>query len=163
MTETMPRITAVEARLPATVIVDVDNGERYMVDLTGWIATGGEILASLQSPGIFERAFVSDHGAAVAWDDDDLAIDARHLQLLAREQQEFDRNAIAAWQAAMELSNHEAADFLGIAVSTWNTYKAGSTIPAAVAMACRAAERDPIIMQAHFRPRRAAGRPREST
>src|SRR4051794_22058127 len=109
MTETMPRITAVETRLPATVIVDVDNGERYMVDLTGWIATGGEIFARLQSSDIFELAFVSDHGAAIAWDDGDLAIYARHLQLLAREQQEFDRNAIVAWQTVMELSNHEAA------------------------------------------------------
>jgi hypothetical protein len=30
-----------------------------------------------------------------------------------------------------------------------------------VAMLCRAARPDPILMHAHFRPRRAAGRPRK--
>ena len=61
----------------------------------------------------------------------------------------------------MQLSNHEAAALLGIAVSTWNAYKAQGNIPSAVAMLCRAAQRDPIMMQAHFRPRRTAGRPRK--
>jgi type IV secretory pathway TrbD component len=61
----------------------------------------------------------------------------------------------------MSLSNNEAADLLGISASTWNAYKAGAPIPAAVAMLCRAAQRDPILMQAHYRPRQA-GRPRKS-
>src|SRR5947209_1469838 len=46
-------------------------------------------------------------------------------------------------------------------LSAWNAYKAGAPIPAVVAMLCRAAQRDPILMQAHYRPRRA-GRPRKS-
>jgi type IV secretory pathway TrbD component len=61
----------------------------------------------------------------------------------------------------MQLSNQEAAALLGIAVSTWSAYKAQGNIPSAVAMLCRAARRDPILMHAHFRPRRAAGRPRK--
>ena len=65
------------------------------------------------------------------------------------------------WQKAMALSNSEAADLLGISVSTWNAYKAGASIPGAIAMLCRAARRDPILMQAHYRPRRA-GRQRKS-
>lgn len=160
MAQSIDRIAGVEIRLPSSVLVAMTDGTRHCVDLAGWIATGGDILAPLRSAQIFGRAAVSDHGAAIAWDDGDLAIDARHLVLLAGEQQAFDGAAIAAWQAAMALSNHEAADFLGIAVSTWHGYKTGSTIPVAVAMACRAARRDPLIMQAHLRPRRPAGRPR---
>ena len=160
MAQSSDRIAGVEIRLPSSVVVEMRDGTRHCVDLTGWIATGGEVLAPLQAAQIFGRVVVSDHGTAIAWDDADLAIDVHHLVLLAREQEAFDGAAIAAWQAAMTLSNHEAADFLGIAVSTWHGYKTGSTIPAAVAMACRAARRDPLIMQAHFRPRRPAGRPR---
>src|SRR5207248_2686715 len=101
-------------------------------------------------------------GAAVAWDDDDLRIDAVHLEQLAREQRPFGAREAAEWQHALQLSNHEAAALLGIAVSTWNAYKAQGNIPGQVAMLCRAARRDPIMMHAHFRPRRAAGRPRKS-
>jgi len=35
---------------------------------------------------VFARARVENHGAAVAWDADDLAIDAHHLKMLAEEQ-----------------------------------------------------------------------------
>jgi len=59
------------------------------------------------------------------------------------------------------LSNQEAAELLGISLSTWNSYKAGGKdkVPLPVAIACRAAQRDPIILQAHYRPRKV-GRPR---
>ena len=160
MAQNIDRIVGVEVRLPSSVLVEMRDSARLCVDLTGWIATGGEILAPLRAAQIFGRVVVSDHGTAIAWDDADLAIDIHHLVLLATEQQAFDGAALAAWQADMALSNHEAADFLGIAVSTWHGYKTGSTIPAAVAMACRASRRDPLIMQAHLRPRRPAGRPR---
>ena len=84
-----------------------------------------------------------------------------HLQLLAQEQRPFRAKEAAEWQRAMGLSNREAAALLGIAVSTWSAYKAQGNIPGAVAMLCRATRRDPIMMHAHFRPRRAAGRPRK--
>jgi hypothetical protein len=59
------------------------------------------------------------------------------------------------------LSNQEAAEFLRVSLSTWNAYKAGtSTVPAAIGMICRAALRDPILLQAHYRPRKT-GRPRK--
>jgi type IV secretory pathway TrbD component len=91
-----------------------------------------------------------------------LLIDAVHLEQLALEQRPFGAEEAAEWQRAMQLSNQEAAALLGVAVSTWNAYKAQGNIPAAVAMLCRAARRDPILMHAHFRPRRAAGRPRKT-
>jgi hypothetical protein len=60
----------------------------------------------------------------------------------------------------LQLSNNEVADLLSISLSTWNAYKAGdSDIPPLIGMACRAMLRDPVLMQAHYRPRKT-GRPR---
>jgi len=94
-----------------------------------------------------------------AWDDGDLAIDAFHLKKLADEQKPFGANDVRVWQEKTGLSNNEAAALIGVSLSTWNGYKAGSPIPKPVAMLCRAITRDPIMMQAHLRPR-VAGRPR---
>lgn len=52
-----------------------------------------------------------------------------------------------------------AIPLLVVCLNTWNAYKSGSsTIPQAIALACRAMLRDPVIMQAHYRPRKT-GRP----
>jgi hypothetical protein len=158
-----PRIERVAVRGHTTLRVKWRAGPTDDVDLAGWIATGGDILVRLNNSELFAKAAIVDRGAAVAWDDeDDLRIDAVHLELLAREQRPFRAKEAAEWQSSMRLSNHEAAALLGIAVSTWNAYKAQGNIPAAVAMLCRAARRDPIMMHAHFRPRRTAGRPRKT-
>ena len=132
-----------------------------MVNLSGWIATGGDILAPLRDPAMFSRAAIVNYGAAVGWDDDDLAIDALHLKELAEEQRPFSNNDVRIWQNAVKLSNNEAADLLGVSLSTWNAYKAGAAIPQPVAIALRAALRGPLVMQAHLRPR-TAGRPRKA-
>jgi hypothetical protein len=50
---------------------------------------------------------------------------------------------------------------IGVSLSTWNGYEAGSPIPRPIAMICRAVLRDPIMMQAHPRPR-VAERPRNN-
>jgi hypothetical protein len=162
MNTTMPRVKRVAVERPSTLVIDWRGGGQDRVDLAGWIATGGEILAPLADPVEFAKATVADHGTAVAWDDDDLRIDAVHLELLAGEQRPFTSDDAAAWQDAVQLSNREVAALLGIGVSTWNAYKAGGAIPAAVAMICRAARRDPLILQAHLQPRPSAGRPRGS-
>ncbi len=156
-----PRIERVAVRGPTTLRIKWRRRTGDDVDLAGWIATGGDILAPLGNVALFGKARIADYGTAVAWDDDDLRIDAVHLEELAREQRPFGAKEAAEWQRAMQISNHEAATLLGIAVSTWNAYKAQGNIPSAVAMLCRAARRDPIMMHAHFRPRRAAGRPRK--
>jgi hypothetical protein len=157
----MPRIKTVAAgNLELTIVWK--TGGRDIIDLAGWIATGGDLLAPLDDPKLFSTAREAEYGAAVAWgsDDSDLLIDAVHLQALAEEQRPFDRRKLTAWQRQAKLSNQEAADFLGVALSTFNSYKAGSTIPTAIGMVCRASGRDPILLQAHFRPRRT-GRPRK--
>lgn len=156
------RIDKVETPGPSRLRV-VWRGKRAadVVELAGWIATGGDILAPLRNPGAFAKAAIADHGAAVAWDDDgDLAIDAFHLKKLADEQRPFDSKDLNAWQARLNLSNKEAAELVGVGLSTWNDYKAGAKVPGPMGMLLRAIERDPLLLQAHYRPR-IAGRPRK--
>ncbi len=159
MSEKLPRIMKVAPSAPAMLHVSWSKARADKVDLRGWIATGGAILAPLANEATFMTAEIVDHGTAVGWaGGDDLAIDAVHLHALAEEQGPFDA---AAWQAAVKLSNQEAAELLGISLSTWNSYRAGSQVPTPVAIACRAALRDPIILHAHYRPRKV-GRPRKA-
>ncbi|MEW9304535.1 hypothetical protein [Labrys neptuniae] len=160
MTEELPRIESVETLVPLTLQIKWKEGGVSTVNLAGWIATGGELLAALAHAPLFASAHVAEYGTSVAWgEDDDWMIDAEHLRLLAEEQAPID---VAAWQEKARLSNHEAADLLGVSLSTWNLYKAGELGRGAkvVAIALRAAMRDPLIMQAHYRPRKA-GRPKK--
>jgi hypothetical protein len=160
----LPRIAKVKADLPSSLVISWRGGGKSQVDLAGWIAIGGEILAPLRDPALFATARVDEYGADVQWgDDDDLLIDGRHLRMLADEQRPFGPADIEAWQRAANLSNQEAADFLGIALSTFHAYRKGSSIPTAVQIACRAALRDPMVMQAHFKPRYAGRRFRPTT
>ena len=162
MTTPTPRIAAVTAEGQTALRLRWKGGGEAHAELVGWIATGGEVLAPLLASDLFRAPRIAEHGTAVAWgDDDDLMIDAVHLEQIAAEQQPFGAQEIAGWQEAMRLSNQEAAGFLGVSLSTWNAYKAGARIPTAVAMLCRAATRDPLLLQAHFRPRKP-GRPRKA-
>lgn len=158
----MPRIKSVKSG-ERVLTLSWKTGGRDTIDLTGWIATGGDLLAHLGDPKVFETARIAAYGSAIAWgaDDSDLMIDAVHLQALAAEQRPFDGERLIEWQADTDLSNREAADFLGVALSTFNAYKAGASIPAVVGMVCRASRRDPILLQAHYRPRKP-GRPRRA-
>jgi hypothetical protein len=160
MTENLPRIESVAVSGPMSLRIRW-RGVRAadVVDLTGWVATGSDVLSSLRDPSVFARARLENYGAAVAWDDGDLAIDAFHLKKLADEQKPFGPDDARVWQEQIGLSNNEVSTLVGISLSTWNGYKAGSPIPKTVAMLCRAIVRDPIMMQAHLRPR-TAGRPR---
>lgn len=162
METSISRIASVKPVAPTALVVRWQDGGEDHVELAGWIATGGQPLAPLADEARFALARVGTYGAAVEWEDDgDLAIDATHLAMLAREQQPFKPADLAAWQAETGLSNQEAADFIGTSLSTWNAYKAGSSIPSAVGMLCRATRRDPILLQAHYRPRKT-GRPRKA-
>ena len=131
-----------------------------LVNLAGWIATGGKMLAPLKDLRLFHQAHVAAYGGAVAWDDDDLAIDSLHLKMLADEQRPFGNDELRAWQDRVNVSNAEAAGLVGVSLSTWNAYKVSASIPPAIAMLLRCMERDPLVMQAHYRPR-TAGRPRK--
>ncbi|WP_413992954.1 hypothetical protein ACMDCR_13140 [Labrys okinawensis] len=160
MTDELPRIDSVSVTGPLTVSVTWKSGGTAQINLAGWIATGGDLLAALNTGSLFGSAHAAEYGTSIAWgEDDELMIDAEHLRLLAEEQAPID---ISEWQAQARLSNQEAAELLGVSLSTWNAYKAAKTgkTPKLVDIALRAALRDPLIMQAHFRPRKA-GRPRK--
>jgi hypothetical protein len=163
MEREIPKIDAVAVAGPMSLRIrwrqDILPAES--VNLAGWIATGGELLAPLKDPAVFTRAHVAANGGAVAWDDDDLMIDSMHLKLLMDEQRPFGNNDVRAWQSNTGLSNSEAADLIGVSLSTWNTYRADAAIPPSVAIVLRSSERDPLILQAHLRPR-TAGRPRKA-
>ena len=87
MTNDLPRIETVSVDEPATLRLRW-QGRRVAdsVDLTGWIAAGGPTLAPLREASVFAKASVGNYGAAVMWDDGELAIDAAHLKSLADEQ-----------------------------------------------------------------------------
>ena len=162
MENRLPRIESVKVDGPSTVRVRW-KGQRSadIVDLAGWIATGGEILAPLKDPGVFTRAGVGGYGSAVEWDDGDLAIDAVHLKLLADAQRPFDNNQLREWQHLAQISNAEAADLVGVSASTWASYRVSAKIPQSVAIVCKASMRDPLWMQAYLKPR-TSGRPRKA-
>ena len=126
MAEKMPRIEAVSVEGAGRLSVKWRGKTRKdMVNLLGWIATGGETLAPLKVPTVFSKASIGNHGAAIVWDDDDLAIDAQHVMLLAHEQKKFDERDAKRWQEQIGLSNNEVADLLSLSTSTWSAYKAG--------------------------------------
>ena len=163
MEREIQQIAAVTVDGPSSLLVRW-RGKRAMesVNLSGWIATGGELLARLKDAEMFRRAHVAAYGGAVAWDDDDLSIDSLHLKILSEEQRPFGNVEARNWQDWAGISNAEAADLIGVSLSTWNSYRVSARIPRVVAITLRAAERDPLLMQAHLRPR-TAGRPRKVT
>ena len=111
MMEQMPRIEAVSVEGTGRLAVKWrDKTRKDTVNLLGWIATGGEILAPLMEPTIFSKAAVGNYGTAIVWDDGDLAIDAQHVMLLADEQKKFDWRDAKRWQEQVGLSNNEVAD-----------------------------------------------------
>ena len=155
-----PRISSVAPGADTTLSVAWEGGDTDTVDLAGWIARGGPAFRALRDRATFHTADVADYGFAIRWNqDDDLSIDSVHIELLRDQQRPFDSRSLVAWQARMALSNQEAADLLGIRLSTLHNYKTGATrIPRGVQIACRATERDPLLFEAHYKPR-YTGRP----
>jgi DNA-binding transcriptional regulator YiaG len=155
------RVEVVEALDGTALNVVWRDGSESSAELAGWIATGGEMLSPLMDADIWKTARVADFGATVEWEGDDLAIDAVHLQSIAADQREFDVKDLHRWQEEVGLSNNEAADFLGVSLRTWKNYRTGAPISHAVKMLLRATQRDPLLLHAHYRPRRS-GRPKRA-
>jgi hypothetical protein len=154
MATDFPCIRSVKTAGPSSIAVTWANGKQDTIELIGWISTGGAILAPLADPATFNMPRVGEHGAAIEWGEDggDLAIDAVHLDKIAKEQRGIDVTELAFWQTTNNFSNMEAAAFLGLGRSTWAAYKKGSTVPHTVLMTIRASQRDPVVIHAHFRP-----------
>ena len=148
----MPRIQSVTVTGPASIRIGWRNGAQSLIDLAGWVGRGNRHLAPLTDPAVFARAGVGAYGGNVTWDGDEgeLAIDAYHLSMIAEEQAPFTAKDTAAWQSALEISNADVADLLGISPHSWANYKSGSEIPVTIVRLCRAVQRDPIILYAHL-------------
>ena len=101
MSSSLPRIRNVKVVGPSSIEVTWHDRRRDLVNLIGWIATGGELLAPLADPHIFSTARAGAHGSSIEWgNDDDLAIDAIHLAKIAGKQRALDATELATWQTA---------------------------------------------------------------
>lgn len=156
MSVVLPRLKTVKALAGGKLKLVWRNGETGVCDLTGLIARS-KGLAPLADAGVFAKAKVIDWGVAVGWPKE-LDVSAQTLRRIAGEQVVFDAAMFRAWQTALDLSNQEAADALGLTIGTIKNYRNGSAIPPAVAVACRAMLNDPHVIAAHYRPRKP-GRP----
>src|ERR1044072_3177460 len=118
MNQSIPRISTVGAIGASVIKVKWKDRTSDRVDLSGWIAKGGVILAPLQEIEVFDSPRVSEYGASIAWgDDDDLRIDAVHLEQIAAEQRPFGARAAAGLgQGQLRPHNQTGAVFLDFAV-----------------------------------------------
>ena len=158
MTQMLPNIVKVEAQPGYALRVKFRDGGWREIALEGFLARYKSV-ATLRDAAVFAKAKVIDWGAAAGWPGD-VAIGADTLWRLSQEQSVFGPEEFAAWQERVSLSNQECADVLGVALSTIKGYRReGTTIPDAIAIACRAMESEPMTLAAHFRPRRS-GRPK---
>lgn len=152
----LPRLKSVKPLAGRKLRLEWRDGRSHLCDLTGLIARS-PTLAPLADAEIFSKAKLIDWGAGVGWPNG-LDLSAQTLRRIAEEQSVFDAKSFRAWQAALGLSNQEAADALGLTLGTIKNYRNGHAIPPAVAVACRAMQSDPHVIAAHYHPRKS-GRP----
>ena len=159
--EQLPKVTKVEARpnmmLKVTFQVDKKIVNRT-IRLSGFIARYAG-LATLKDAEAFKKAKIIDWGAAIGWPGN-IDIGSSTLWRVAREQMPFANAQFKAWQNRMNLSNQEAADALGLSLTTIKNIRTGHVaVSNALAIACRAMEAEPVTLAAHYFPRKA-GRPK---
>lgn len=131
-------LVGVLPKAPATLALHYADGEHYEVDVADVIQRTPS-LKRLKQPSVFNGAKVGEHGASVAWDDDDdLELAADNLRARAIEQaggvsHEFVWN----WMARHELSLDAAAQALGVSRRMLAYYRSGAKpVPRTVALAC---------------------------
>ncbi len=153
-----PRIAAVAVTSPYTLTITWKDGGADSIDMEG-VVFGFDLFAPLRDPGVFAQVEIMGWGDGIEWPNG-LDYSADSLVFQATEQREMTSDDLKAWQKAMGLSNNEAADWMGVSLSTWKSYVApGKSPPRPVQIAAKAAAETPGLFQAHYKPRRA-GRPR---
>jgi len=154
----LPNIETVKAGDGLTLRIKFRGRGTKTARLDGFIARE-KLLAPLRDKRLFDRVKAIDWGGGVGWPNG-LDLSADTLWRMAEEQAPFTADDFVRWQRDTVLSNAETAEALGVSLATIKNYRSGAEIPAAVAIACRAMAAEPATLAAHFRPRKAAGRPK---
>ncbi|KAF0221625.1 MAG: hypothetical protein FD176_3096 [Rhodospirillaceae bacterium] len=153
----LPTIANVEPMPGKRLLIRWRDDHETLVDLTGVIADF-KLFSSLADPAEFATVTVAGYGSGVTWACG-LDYSADSLHQLAEDQRGWTGTDVARWQDHLGLSNQEAADLLGVALSTFKSLRVPTrSISASVKIACRALETDRSLFQAHYRPR-VTGRP----
>ena len=131
-------LVSVLPKARATLALRYADGEQYEVDLADVIQRTPS-LKRLKQPSVFNGAKVGEHGASVAWgDDDDLELAADNLRAHAIEQAgDVSHEFIWNWMARNELTLDAAAQALGVSRRMLAYDRSGAKpVPRTVALAC---------------------------
>jgi DNA-binding transcriptional regulator YiaG len=139
----LPRITAVSAgEKPMTLRIRWDGGDESVVDVSGLIETFRVYEPLRDSPELFRRVRLGEHGTDVVWNDEiDMA--ALTLWRLAQEQSglTLSPEAFRRWRERNAYTLEAAARALGVSRRAVAYYEQGAKpIPRVVALAARALE-----------------------
>lgn len=153
----LPRISEITAEPPCTLIIAWQGGGTDRIDMTAVISRFPGF-APLCDETRFAAILAVDFGTGVQWPGG-VDMSAAALWRIAQEQRAMTGADFVRWQKAHALSNQEAADLLGVALSTVKGYRRRRRpLPKVVQIACRAMDADPTAFYAHFSPRKP-GRP----
>jgi hypothetical protein len=153
----LPRIKNLKAEPPYTLHITWQKRGSDRVDMVGVVSRFSPF-APLRDETAFAKVALVDFGTGVEWPGG-LDMSAASLWRLAQEQRAMTGADFVRWQKAHALSNQEAADLLGVALSTVKGYRRRKRpLPKAVQIACRAMDADPTAFYAHFSSRKP-GRP----
>jgi hypothetical protein len=140
----LPRIVAVTAgAAPMTLRVRWDNGEESRVDVSGMIESFRVYAPLRQSPDMFRKVQLGEHGTDVVWPRD-IDMSADTLWRLAQEQTgaTMTSDEFRHWRERKAYTLDAAAKALGISRRMVAYYEQGDrAIPRVVALATRALER----------------------
>jgi DNA-binding transcriptional regulator YiaG len=139
----LPRIAAVEAgEKPISLRIRWDRGDESLVDVSGLIETFRIYAPLRQSPELFRKVRLGEHGTDVVWNDEiDMA--ALTLWRLAQEQSGLTLSPVAfrQWRERNAYTLEAAARALGVSRRMLAYYEQGAKpVPRVVALAARALE-----------------------
>jgi hypothetical protein len=172
-----PRLTAVKARYQAgRYELDLvwNDGRRANIDLRG-LLNRVALLQPLLSPARFLDIRLINWGHGVGWGGDPAPADdpadggdpefdlsSEKLRALADLQEPVDAERLRNFMDRFHLNRKQTAQWLGRSDTMLRKYLAGSApIPRALSLMIAAAERDPTVIDAHYIPAKAKGRPRQ--
>jgi DNA-binding transcriptional regulator YiaG len=139
----LPRIVAVKpGDDPMTLHVHWDKGEENLIDVSGMIQSFRVFAPLRESPALFRRVRVGEHGTDVVWTNE-IDMSADTLWRLAQEQSgaTMTPDEFRHWRERKAYTLDEAARALGLSRRMVAYYEKGNRpIPRVVALATRGLE-----------------------